>query len=127
MATKDMKTALGNSMRAEESAVRDRFAQAETLLARNDVSESQPHGKNGNIPEEDREPVKRDSFTMPLTEYEQIATLQKRCLKMEKNTSKSEILRCGLVALAALSDEELAEMLTQIPKIKTGRRPGHTV
>jgi hypothetical protein len=82
-------------------------------------------------PPPDEEPrVKRDSFTIPLADYEQIAALQKRCLKAQISANKSEILRAGLAVLGALSDEDLTTVVESLVKVKTGRRPltnGHTV
>lgn len=138
MPTKDRRAALGNSLKAEEEAVRSRFERAETALARNDLppiltgedaeSESStpllrsvPASKQHVVEEEPR--VKRDSFTMPLADYELIAGLQKKCLKAQTRASKSEILRAGLMALSAMSEEELARIVDELPKVKTGRPP----
>ena len=118
MPTKNMKSALGASLKAEETAVKNRFERAETALARNDRAAT---------PAPDTERVKRDSFTMPLPDYERIARLQKRCMKAEIGASKSAILRAGLAALDALTDEQLAAVVASLDKVKTGRRPQHTV
>jgi len=132
---RDMKSALGNSLKAEEEAVKSRFEKAENVLARSDFSESlaappedTPHLPQGSkiapaLLPDDSEKVKRDSFTMPLTDYERIASLQKRCLRSGIGATKSEILRAGLVALAAMTDAELSAMVEELPKVKTGRRP----
>jgi len=131
MPARNMKSALGNSLKAEQEAVRSRFDRAETVLARNDVSSlttapPEPQEKPSDIPGDETR-VKRDSFTMPTSDYEQIAQLQKRCLKSELSVSKSEILRAGLLALSTLSDEDLVALVAGLPKVKTGRRPLHTV
>jgi len=131
MPARNMKSALGNSLKAEQEAVKSRFERAETVLARNDVSNLTPAPPEAQekpseaISDETR--VKRDSFTMPTSDYEQIAQLQKRCLKSELSVSKSEILRAGLLALSTLSDEDLVALVAGLPKVKTGRRPLHTV
>jgi hypothetical protein len=134
MPMKDRRAALGNSMKAEEEAVKSRFERAETLLARNDAPSLAtpetiappplPH-RNGVREEEPR--VKRDSFTMPVADYELIATLQNRCLKAQTRANKSEILRAGLIALSALSEEDLAALVESLPKVKTGRPPVNLV
>ena len=138
MPTKDRRAALGNSMKAEEEAVKSRFERAETALARNDPPPSlngEGIEKNGSVspvraasdpvqPTAEEEPrVKRDSFTMPLADYERIAELQKKCLKAQTRASKSEILRAGLMALSAMSEEDLACIVDELPKVKTGRPP----
>ena len=132
MPARNMKGALGNSLKAEEEAIKSRFERAETALARNDVNglipaPLEPQKKPSEAIVEEVTRVKRDSFTMPTTDYEQIALLQKRCLKVEISVSKSEILRASLLALSALSDEDLAALVGNLPKVKTGRRPLNTV
>ena len=122
MPIQNMKGALGASLKAEETAVKNRFERAETALARNDVGAAR--GREG-APDPER--VKRDSFTMPVADYERIAQLQKRCMRAEIGASKSEILRAGLVALDALTDEQLAAVVRGLDKVKTGRRPQNTV
>ena len=119
MPTKSMKGALGASLRAEEQAVKNRFEKAETALARDAVPAAPPPGETT--------VVKRDSFTMPLSDYELIPKLQKRCMKAGVGANKSEILRAGLTALDAMSDEELLGFIERLEKVKTGRRPQHTV
>ncbi len=78
MPTKDRRAALGNSLKAEEEAVRSRFERAETALARNEASSetTAKPSQNSVLDEETR--VKRDSFTMPMADYELIAALQKK-------------------------------------------------
>ena len=63
----------------------------------------------------------RDSFTMPETEYAQIAELKKKCLLAGVHVKKSELLRAGLTGLAKLSDAALLKAVNQVEKIKTGR------
>lgn len=120
MARKDLKGALGTSLKAEEQAVHDRFARAETVLARAEPTDAR-------VAEPEATKVKRDSFTMPVTDHDLIKHLQKRCMKAEVGASKSEILRAGLAALSAMTDEELAAIVTRLERVKTGRRPQHTV
>lgn len=142
---KSMRSALGNSLRAEEEAVKTRFERAENILARTDFS-APGSGDNDSAPDtqqaathtplvpptlqarqEEGERVKRDSFTMPVIDHELIANLQKRCMKSAISPTKSEILRAGLAALCAMDDSELAVLVEALPKVKTGRKPGHTV
>ena len=68
----------------------------------------------------------RDSFTMPQADFALIAQLKTRALGFQRPAKKSELLRAGLQALAALNDEVLKAVLAQLPEIKTGRpRKGH--
>lgn len=63
----------------------------------------------------------RDSFTIPKAEYAVLEELKARAAKSGRPAKKSEVLRAGLKALAALSDSALAAALAQVPAIKTGR------
>ena len=66
----------------------------------------------------------RDSFTMPKPEYAVIEQLKRRASVLERPAKKSELLRAGIKALNALSDEALLAALQAVPTIKTGR-PKH--
>lgn len=66
----------------------------------------------------------RDSFTMPKGEYAVLETLKRRAAKAELPSKKSELLRAGLKALAALDDAAFAAVLKQVPSLKTGRPGG---
>lgn len=63
----------------------------------------------------------RDSFTIPKDEYGVLAELKRRCAKLEQPSKKSELLRAGIKALAAMSDKGLLAALKAVPSIKTGR------
>jgi hypothetical protein len=63
----------------------------------------------------------RDSFTMPKTEYVVIDALKERAGKLSRAAKKSELLRAGVKALAAMSDAAFLAALSAVPTIKTGR------
>lgn len=130
MATKNLRNAFSNSLKAEEEAIKSRFERAETALARSTtppVPSAVPDLSA--LPGDDGMRVKRDSFTMPLSDYEAISVLQKRCMKLEIRASKSEILRAGLAVLSTLNDKALIEIIDGLSKVKTGRPPsnGNTI
>ncbi len=121
MAKRDMKKALGASLRAEEQAVKGKYAKfdkAETALAKKESSVSNEHPVNGDGK------VIRDSFTMPMTDYELIEPLKKRCMKAGISANKSELLRAGLRALTEMSDRDLLQLLERQVRVKPGRRAG---
>lgn len=66
----------------------------------------------------------RDSFTMPKDEYVVIDSLKVRGGKLGQSVKKSELLRAGIKALAAMSDIQFKAALSNVPTIKTGR-PTH--
>jgi hypothetical protein len=116
MAKKDMKSALGASLKAEEQAVRDRFEKAESVIGGGKSSsrtEQPPSNGSGK--------VIRDSFTIPGDEYEMISRIKKRCMKAGVSANKSEVLRAGLAALDAMPDRELAKLFQGLTRVKTGR------
>jgi hypothetical protein len=117
MPKKDMKSALGASLKAEEQAVRSRFEKAESAM-----------GEGKSAPRTQQSPsgagrVIRDSFTIPDDEYETISLIKKRCMKAGVSVNKSEVLRAGLAALNGMSDKELAKVFQDLARVKTGRPP----
>jgi hypothetical protein len=66
--------------------------------------------------------VVRDGFTMPQVDYDLLKSLKAQCLKAGVEVKKSELLRAGVQALAALSMTELAARLKALPPVKAGRR-----
>lgn len=73
-------------------------------------------------PEKIKKPKQvRDSFTMPKTEYVVLDALKLRAGKSGNAIKKSELLRAGIKALAAMSDTAFADALKAVPAIKTGR------
>jgi hypothetical protein len=63
----------------------------------------------------------RDSFTIPKAEYVVIDALKERAGKLSRAAKKSELLRAGVKALAAMSDAAFLAALSAVPTIKTGR------
>jgi hypothetical protein len=115
LARKDMRKALGASLKAEEQAVRSRFQKADAALEKGRASAAVPTDGEGK--------VIRDSFTMPVPDYDLIAKIKRRCLKGQASVTKSEVLRAGLLALDAMSDRELLKTVGALTKVKTGRPP----
>lgn len=69
----------------------------------------------------------RDSLSMPKDEYEVIALLKLRAGKLGHAAKKTEILRAGLKAVAALPNAAFLAALQAVPSIKTGRPAKHKV
>jgi hypothetical protein len=63
----------------------------------------------------------RDGFTMPEADFALIATLKARALAGKRAAKKSELLRAGLHALAALDSKTLLAALDQLEPVKIGR------
>ena len=121
---RDIKSALGSSMRAEESRVAerklDRFARAEAAMEAGAGVSLQAQ-----TPEQQR--VIRDSFTLPANDYALLATLRERGLQSGVHATKSELVRAGLQMLLAADEAEFLSALQRLEKVKTGRPPDRTV
>jgi len=63
----------------------------------------------------------RDSFTIPKVEYLVLEDLKHRAGKLSTQIKKSELLRAGIMALAAMPDASFVSALKLVPTIKTGR------
>ena len=63
----------------------------------------------------------RDSFTIPKPEYLVLDELKLRAVKLASPAKKTELIRAGIKALAAMSDASLLAALKAVPAIKTGR------
>jgi hypothetical protein len=63
----------------------------------------------------------RDSFTIPKPEYSVLDDLKQRSTKIGNPAKKSELLRAGIKALAAMTDAAFKAALSAVPTIKTGR------
>lgn len=63
----------------------------------------------------------RDGFTMPEADYALLGTLKKRALAAGREVKKSELLRAGLRALAALPDAPFLAAVEGVERIKPGR------
>lgn len=63
----------------------------------------------------------RDSFTIPKPEYLVLDNLKLRAAGLKHPVKKSELLRAGIKALAAMADPHLLDALKAVPLLKTGR------
>ena len=63
----------------------------------------------------------RDSFTIPKLEYLKLEDLKHRSVKLGNSIKKSELIRAGIMALAAMSDVNFLKATKAVPAIKTGR------
>jgi len=68
-----------------------------------------------------RQKLVRDSFTIPKNEYAALGELKQRAARLARPAKKSELLRAGVAALAAMSDRAFLAALGAVPSLKTGR------
>ena len=99
----------------EQAAIRPMLAKTSTSSKREKLINAEKLQKS-------RKPkLVRDSFTIPKTEYMVLDDLKQRANKLMRPAKKSELLRAGIKALAALSNPAFLTALAQVPAIKTGR------
>ena len=63
----------------------------------------------------------RDSLTIPKLEYAVLDVLKLRAAKLAQPAKKTELIRAGIKAIAALSDTAFLAALRAVPSLKTGR------
>lgn len=108
-----MRSALKQSLAQEAEHVEQRFDVAEKLFSKNLKETAEP--------QKPRERVVRDTFSMPLNDYELIDKVKQRCLRLGLDTTRSEIVRAGIKHLSEIAEDNLTEILAKIVKLKPGR------
>jgi len=116
MVKRDMKKALGASLKAEEQAVRTRFELSKTVL-----SETLPVLREQPKPDGTAQDI-RDTITLPDGEDELISRIKRRCMKAGLRANRDEVLMAGLAALDAMRDRKLERLFEHLRRVKTGRR-----
>lgn len=66
--------------------------------------------------------VVRDGFTMPKGDYDTLKALKALCLQSGVDVKKSELLRAGILTLAAMPAAELLGRMRALPTVKAGRK-----
>ena len=122
---RDMRSALGASLQAEQNRVverkLDRFALAEAVLGSTDEKAEKRASSAVH------EKVIRDSFSLPSADYGLLGSLRDRGLKSGVHINKSELVRAGLQVLQRFSDAQFLEAVQRVQKLKTGRPAEKTV
>ncbi|MFY9221199.1 MAG: hypothetical protein WAQ98_00940 [Blastocatellia bacterium] len=119
---KDLKSALGKSLKEETKAVEKRFAHADLVFSQEAIKESAITDSEVKGDEVKIDKVIRDSFTLPYDDYQLIELIKDRALKASVSVNKSEVVRAGLLVLQSMSEKDLLIALNSITKIKSGRR-----
>ena len=63
----------------------------------------------------------RDSISIPKSEYLVLDAMKLRAAQLTVPVKKTELIRAGIKALAALSDNAFLSALRAVPSLKTGR------
>ena len=116
---KDLKSALGKSLKEETKSVEKRFAQADIVFGQNKPEINVVEENKQSQVKADK--VIRDSFTLPSEDYRLIGTIKNRALKASISITKSEVIRAGLLALENMSEQDLIKVIGSLTKVKSGR------
>ena len=125
---------LHKTIEQQDQTLQDRFTAADSLLLNSPKEELKKHAatsadkpptKKATITPafRDGDLVVRDTFSMPVGDYELIDTLKGKALKQMMTVTKSELVRAGLLLLDSLDGKDLKLALIKVEKVKTGRRP----
>jgi len=121
------KPAAKKPSRLEETKARNKKALSEALVKAQAVK-MPPPPVVAQVPVEPAKAAKprkirlvRHSFSMPETEYAQIAVLKKRIADFGGKAKRSELVRAGIAALTALDNVQLTAAMARVESIKTGR------
>jgi hypothetical protein len=110
-----LKTAVKSRVKVKPSS------QAKTAVKSVVKTAVKPVIKTAKVEKAKKPKMIRDSFTIPKIEYLVIDALKERAGKLSRAAKKSELLRAGVKALAAMSDAAFLAALSAVPTIKTGR------
>jgi hypothetical protein len=107
MAKRDMKKALGASLKAEEQAVSSRFEKSATA-PRGRPAPGETGGADG------------DRLGVRVADAELISRVRRRCMKAGIDAGEEEVLRAGLAALDGMADGKLASLFRSVRRAEAG-------
>lgn len=114
MSRKDFDAAVQQTVKSQGEVAQNQFDKTESILLNaKSVSSARLSKKESS--------VERAIFSMPPTDFALIDVLRARAGDVGRySTTKSEIVRAGLHALAALEEPAFVAMLTQLKKVRRG-------
>lgn len=77
--------------------------------------------RSGKLLKAKKSKLVHEDFTLPMLEYLMLETLKLRSSKLGSPVKKNVLVRAGIKALAALSDDSFLAVLKTVPSIKPGR------
>ena len=77
--------------------------------------------KTTNNDDKKKSKLMRDSFTMTRDEHAQLRALKLAAMELGLGVKKSELLRAGVAALAAMNPTQLKAAVASVTSLKTGR------
>ena len=132
MSGKSLKSQLTSTIKDADSDLKKRIQQAEDVLSTK-TSSNKKHSTNKITTKVEPalteiNPIKviKENYTMPESDYQLLETLRIKFASTGNILSKSETIRAGLLALAKLDNNELANIASALIKLKPGRVPLRT-
>ena len=113
------KTAAKRPARTRPTTVKSPAAKAVTVAPA--VTSATPVPAQEKASKAKKPKMVRDSFTFPKAEYTVLQELKDRSNQLASPAKKTELLRAGIKALAALSDDDFLKAIQSVPSLKTGR------
>jgi len=92
-----------------------------TAAPKAEASASSVTSTDKKLPKEKKIKMVRDSISMPKAEYSALDSMKLRAGKLGMPVKKTELIRAGIKALAALGDAAFANAIKSVPSLKTGR------
>ena len=115
------KNAVAKLPAPKKAKARELPATPDAETASNDKHKARPEAASDKAAKAKKPKLVRDSFTIPKDEYAVLDELKLRAAKLGRPTKKSEVLRAGVQALAAMGDAAFLATVGAVPAIKTGR------
>ncbi|HEY1229454.1 MAG TPA: hypothetical protein VGF26_19280 [Ramlibacter sp.] len=103
-------------------AVKPSVKLAATPAGRKNAAKAAKPAKSAKAGKAAKTKVVRDSFNFPKAEYAVLDTLKERAVRAGTAVKKSELLRAGIKALAALPDLAFRAALDVLPARKPARK-----
>lgn len=122
---RDMRTALGDSMKAEESALEQRFRKADAAWVKDPDQQARPTSPTPEpvpaTPKPARPKVERPTYSLLPSDLAMIDRVQERCMREGVMATKSALVRAGIRALEQMPLEDLIELIRSLEVVRAGR------
>lgn len=115
---------VGKTVARKEVAPARKAVAPKAVGARNGGARAATVKAPAELPDKDKKVrMVRDSLSIPKNEYAVLAELKLRAGKLAVPVKKTELIRAGIKALAALPDSSFLRAIRAVPSLKTGRPP----
>lgn len=120
MPKKDFKASLGASVKAQDTADKDRFGKADALLS-NLSAALEPERQSTQV-SPSKTLVVRHTFSMSESDYALLEALRRAAAAQGSIFTASNICRIGLHAISGYSGDEVIAAVDKLERLKPGRK-----